>query len=1168
VRFEVLGPLRVIVDHREAAVMVPAPRQRVLLAALLRRANQPVPVEELAELVWDGAPPKGAVATAQAYVMRLRRVLGERAGGRILTRAPGYVLELDEGELDAARFEVLGREAGAALRGEDWDTASARAGQALALWRGDPLADVASQMLRDLWLPQLEQLRVQVLEWSAEAGLHLGRHEQLIPRLRELAGFYPLRERFWAQLMLALARGGRQAEALQAYQDARTRLAAELGIEPGPELQDLHRRILTGDQDLLAGSTPGRAISGDVTAAGAPRQLPADTPAFTGRQAELTRLVELAGAADGGKGPGTVVISAIDGMAGIGKTALAVRVAHRLAGRFGDGQLFIDLHGYTQGYPPRTAGQALETLLRALGVPPRQIPGDAEERAALYRQRLAGTHTLIVLDNAAGEAQVRPLIPGVAGCLVLVTSRRKLKALDDAHTVPLDVLPEPEAIALLRTVAGPGRLAADDPAASEIACLCGYLPLAVRIAAALLRSRPAWSPDYLAGRLRAARSGLGAFSDGDRDLAAIFALSSQALGSNQGRLYRYLGLLPGPVIDAYAAAALLDADPAAAEHLLQDLADQNLLLEPAAGRYRMHDLIRAHARGLALSGPAAERETAISRLLDYYQHTAGRADARIARRARPGPAGPAPAHAPALPDADAARTWLRAERTNLSACLRYAIEHGQDDRIVALAAGLASLLRTDGPWAQAMAAHAAAAAAAGRLGDRPGQAHALTELGNLRRLTGDYPGAERGLRAALELHREAGDKSGQAGALTELGSTKRISGDYPGADRSLQEAVGLYQEAGDKSGQARALTELGSVRAGFGQYQDAQRRLQQALGLYRETGSKQGQARALIELAEIQGLTGDHRGALRNAEAALEVSGELGDRLGQANAETVLGRMWLLTGDYQGAARHQKAAMDLYRELGHRLGQANARTLLAEVRRLTGDYQGAARDFEEAISTYQGLGNRGNLAWTLNHYAAVISAAGDLTRATALYHDALNLARDVRQPDDEAAALQGLGETRLREGKPHDAAASLRQALEIYQRLGMPAAKQVAARLAEIGACLPLAAEGTMCRALHGADVLMRRRWPMPGPFRHPARNLNLTGVEYENMRRAVLDSPAPATDASRTLSGRRTGASGILAAQRHRQREVDTVSRDVPKASRGLTHCYAQCSRLSASYL
>ncbi|HEX7162915.1 MAG TPA: tetratricopeptide repeat protein, partial [Trebonia sp.] len=800
--------------------------------------------------------------------------------------------------------------------------------------------------------------------------------------------------------------------------------------------------------------TEGEEAGGGETADGPPRRLPADTGVFTGRRAELAGLLELGGAG-GGRGPGAVVISAIDGMAGVGKTALAVHAAHRLAPRFGDGQLFIDLHGYTQGIQPRTPAQALEAFLRALGVPPRQVPPGTDERAALYRQRLAGTRTLIVLDNAAGEAQVRPLIPGEAGCLVLITSRKKLKSLDDARVMAIDVLPEPDAVALLRTVAGPGRLPPDDPGAVEVVGLCGRLPLALRIAGALLRNRPAWTLAHLAGKLRAAHGRVDAFADGDRDLAAVFGLSDRNLRDDQRRLYRYLGLVPGPETDACAAAALAGTDPGTAERLLQELVDHNLLSEPAPGRYRMHDLIRAHASALAAAEPAGECEAALARLLIYYQHTALRADARIARHAQPGPPGPAPTHAPALGDADAARAWLRTERSSLTACLRYAVDNGHDERTVALSAGLANLLRNDGPWASAIAVQTAATAAAGRLGDRSGQARALTELGNLQGLTGEYPGAEASLQAALELRRETGDKAGQAHALTELANMRRLTDDYPGAEASLHAALELHQETGDKVGQAYALTGLGSVGRESGDFPGAKTSLRMALELCEETGDKAGQAYALTQLIAVQTATGEYDDAIRNGESALVIARELGDRLRLARALMELGMVQRRTGDYDSAAQSQQAAYDVCVELGNRLGQANALTELADVRRLTGDHQGALLDLEKAVGMYQDLGNRGALAWALNYYAAVIADTGDQGRAVAVYHDALRLAREVSQPDDEAVALQGLGEARLRLGKPEDGAACLREALEIYRRLGMPAADQVTARLAEIGTPLP-----------------------------------------------------------------------------------------------------------------
>jgi tetratricopeptide (TPR) repeat protein len=895
--------------------------------------------------------------------------------------------------------------------------------------------------------------------------LAAGQHDRVIAELRELVGRYPLREPLWDQLMRALAGAGRQAEAISEYHRAREVLVTQLGLDPSPGLQDLYSRLLQGDRQGPAvvespasptGQSPAPggapATPDDGPAGGLPRRLPADTGVFTGRQAELARLLELGEAAGGAAGPRAVVISAIDGMAGVGKTALAVHAAHRLAGRFTGGQLFIDLHGYTQGYPPRTAGQALEAFLRAMGVPPQQVPADIEERAALYRERLAGTRTLIVLDNAADEAQVRPLIPGDAGCLVLVTSRRKLKALDDAHVVAVDVLPEPDAVALLRTVAGPGRVSAGDQAAAEVAGLCGRLPLALRIAGALLRNRPAWTLTHLAARLRAAQGGLGAFSDGDRDLAAVFGLSDQGLNDDQRRLFRYLGLVPGPELDAYAAAALAGTGPAAAERLLQELVDHNLLLEPAPGRYAMHDLIRAHTSNLAAHYPAGEREAALGRLLGYYQHTALRADARIARYAHPGPPGPGPGHAPDLPDADAALAWLRAERANLSACLRHAIDGRFDERTLALSAWLANLLRIDGPWPTAKAVQAAAIGAAERLGDRSAQARALTELGNLHGLTDDYPGAEASLRAALELHRETGDKAGQAYALTELAYVQRLSDDRPGAEASLRAALELHRETGDRVGQAHALTRLGTVLKLSADFPGAEAVLRAALELDRQAGHKAGQVHALTELIEVQTLTGQYEDAIRNAEDILLGASELGDQLRLANALSKLGTVQRLTGDYDSAERNLKGARDAFLELGNRLGQANALTDLAEVRRLTGDHEDAARVLEEALGIYRDLGSRGSEAWALNYYAAAIADAGDEARAIAVYHDALRLSREVRQPDDEAIALQGLGEARLREGKLEDGAACLLEALDIYRRLGMPAAGQVTARLAEIGA--------------------------------------------------------------------------------------------------------------------
>ena len=1045
-RFEVVGPLRVVTDEAQDPLPVSAARLRTVLAVLLRNAGRPVSVDELCEMVWDGEPPTGAPVALRALVLRLRRTLGPQAGSRIVTRAPGYLIELSPDELDANQFVALCAQAGAAVRACRWAEGSTAAARALALWRGVPLADVPCQLLRDAWSPQLEQHHLQALEWHAEAELHLGHHQQLISRLRELAAQYPLRERFQAQLMLALARAGRRAEALETYQRARRILVDQLGIEPGPELRDLHERVLAGE--LETGGAPTAAIASSPTDAeqAVPRQLPATVRHFTGRRTELDELTRLLAETD--VLGGTVVISAIDGMAGIGKTALAVHAAHRVADRFPDGQLFIDLHGYTAGYPPRSADDALDRFLRALGVPPQRIPQDVDERAALYRQRLAGTRTLILLDNAADEAQVRPLLPGGSGCLVLITSRRRLKGLDDAYPIPLDVLARAEANALLRSVAGLERIPADDALLAETSELCGRLPLALRIAAALLRHRPGWSLEHLAGLLRDRQQRIRALSDGDRDLGVVLDLSYRSLGEQHQRLFRCLGLIPGPDADAYAAAALTDTDPGTATRLLEDLVDQNVLVPAAPGRYQLHDLLRVHASALADRDPPKERQAAFDRLLDYYQHTAGQASTLIARSPRPVPAGPAPAYAPDLPDPDAARAWLHAERPNLLAAAHDAVARDERCRVIALTAGLATLLRIDGDWTLAIDLNLAAAAASRELQDQPNQAHALSELGEARHLTGDYAGAARDHREALELFQELGDRNGQANALTGLGRERLATGDPAGAGRDLREALALYRELDEINGQAQALMLLGTMRRLASDPAGAIRDMQEALDLYRRLGERGGQATTLHRLGDVRRVTGDHARAIRDQQEALQLFRDLGERNGQAHALTWLGDVRRLTGDTDGATRDLQEGLALFRELGTRNGQAIALTWLGAARTSSGDLAGAIRDLDSALELFRQIGARNNEAVALNHYAAALTADGDRPQALGRYQEALRLARETGKLDEQGLALEGIGECQLHAGEAQTGTAHLEEALEIFQRIGMtPDADRVSARL-------------------------------------------------------------------------------------------------------------------------
>ena len=622
---------------------------------------------------------------------------------------------------------------------------------------------------------------------------------------------------------------------------------------------------------------------------------------------------------------------------------------------------------------------------------------------------LAGRQLLLVLDDAVGSEQVLPLLPGAYGSLVLVTSRRHLSALDDARTISLDILPPDEAADLLVRLAGRPGLSPADPAVREITRLCGYLPLAIGMLARQLHRHPAWSLAGRAAELSAAQDRLELMATENLSVTAAFNLSYEDLTPEQQRLFRRLGLHPGADIDGYAAAALDGAGLATARRGLEALYDHYLLTEPAHGRYRLHDLIRAHACACAdRLDPDSDRELASTRLLDYYQHTAAVADALIARRARTAPAARAiPAAVPVLAGPVQALAWARAERASLLACLDQATGTGQHARIIALTAGIAALLSHDGPWAGAIIRHATALRAAQHLGDRLGQACALTNLADVRRMTGDVPGAARDLEEALGIHRDLRDRLGQASALNSLGHVRRLTGDYPGAARDLEEALGIHRDIGDRLGEAGALTYLGDVRR----------------------------------------MTGDHPGATRDLEEALGIHRDIGNRLGEAGALTYLGDVRRMTGDHPGATRDLEEALGIHRDIGNRLGQANALTCLGRVRRLNGDYPGAARDLEEARGIYRDIGEPGGEAESVNEAGTLHRVCGDLARAGSCHLQALGLARQVGSSWDAAHALAGLGRCALAAGHTAKADDRLRQALEIFQRIGAAEAADLSREL-------------------------------------------------------------------------------------------------------------------------
>ncbi|MGI5213321.1 tetratricopeptide repeat protein [Plantactinospora sp. CA-290183] len=828
----------------------------------------------------------------------------------------------------------------------------------------------------------------------------------------------------------------------------------------------------------------------DLHAGGGPARdtLPVGQAVFVGRDIELERITATVADADAASNSGVIAIHAIDGMPGIGKTSLAVRAAHQLADGFPDRRLFVDLHGHTPGHEATDAADALADLLRADGLDPRQLPDGVQARSALWRDRMNGKRALLVLDNVRSTAQVRPLLPGSTGVLVLITSRVRLADLHEATHLNLHLLSPNDAAAMFVRLVP--RADAESDLVAELVEVCGFLPLAIAIIASRFGARPAWSMADLLAELRVTGERVLTVKGEYATVRAAFDLSYRHLPPERQRFFRLLGLHPGVDIDAYAAAALTGIALDHAAEQLDELYNDHLLDEPAPRRYRMHDLIRAYARTLAATTDRPEvRGEAVERLLDYYQHTAVRADRLIARYTRPTTtAAVTLAATPNLTGWHAAAGWLRVERTNLLACLHRATARNQHHRVVGLTAGLANLLRNEGPWATAVDLHQYAANHAAQAGDRlgqgnalgelgvmrwltgdysgaddllhqslalhraldswQGQANALGELGVMRWLTGDYLGADDLLRQALNLYRTFGGRLGQANALHELGIVRRLTGDYPGADDLLRQALDLYQTVDNLPGHAHALGDLGIVRRLTGDYRSADELLRRALALHRALDNRPGQAHVLEALGIVRRLIGDSPGADSLLRRSLGLYRTLGHRLGQASVLRELGVLGSLTGDYPGADDLLRQSLDLYRILGHRHGQANIRTQLAVVRYLTGDHPAAENLLQQALTALRAVGAPDDEAEALNHLGTLRRLSGHPDQAHALHQEALTIAHHHGHRIEEARATEGISRAAADLGDTASAASHLRQALHLYQALGVPEAAQVAADLA------------------------------------------------------------------------------------------------------------------------
>lgn len=959
--FGILGPLQVLADGRQ--VVVAAPSQRALLAVLLLRPNQVVTTGQLIEDLWGPAPPARAEASLRVKVSRLRRLLGQAGHSVLVTRPGGYLLRLESEQLDAGRFERLVAQGQQALGAGQAQVAAERLAAALGLWRGSVLADVPAISVAVAEKERLAAVRLAARLSTVEADQALGRHDQALTALQALALEYPLDEGVCARLLQALCHVGRQAEALAAYRGLRKRLVDELGVDPSGTLQQLERQILAGDPELQLALAP---VAAEAARPVVPTELPVDIAGFTGRRVEVARLE---GVLAGTCQRSLVVISVVQGAGGVGKSALAIHAAHRLAERFPDGQVYVNLQGATPRLAPLAPQEILGRLLRSLGVDPGQVPTDTEEAAARWRSLVAGRRLLLVLDNARDAAQVRPLLPASPTCAVLITSREALTTLEGAQVLHLDLLPRQQAVELLGRVAGPQRIAAEPEAAAELARSCGYLPLALRIAGARLAARPGWPVSVLASRLADQHRRLDELATGELAVRASFEVSLHVLRDSPDPLdqaaaaaFGLLGLPDGPDLDASAAARLLEVPPARAERVLERLADAQLLQPARPGRYQLHDLLRLHAREHATKGDSeAQRAAALTRLLGYYIATAWHTQELL----RPGDKRLASADphwtgdSLEFPDEQAALAWLEAERANLLAAIAQAATMvpaiapevaGQLTRALHAFFAVRSYAQDD------VQANRIVLDLARRTDDRAGQAHALNDLGLVSWRLGRYDDSRDCHQRSLVLFREVNDPSGQAASLNNLGGVFWRLGKYEEAVGCYLESLGIDREHGDRHGQAATLTNLGLVYERLERYEQAIASQEESLALFRALDDRDGQSYSLTNLSDAYERMGRYDEAMACQRESLSICRELGNRRGEAYSLTGLGLVHGRLGHHEQAVASHEESIALFRALGDRYGQARALRDLGDALQALGQRQQARATWQEALQTCEALG--------------------------------------------------------------------------------------------------------------------------------------------------------------------------------------------------------------------
>ncbi|MDH2424911.1 tetratricopeptide repeat protein [Sphaerisporangium sp. TRM90804] len=1015
----------------ERVISLGPPKEQLILAILLLSAGRPLAVDVIVTRVWGERPPPKVREALTIHISRLRRRLREVVGeaARIEGRGVTYGVMLDGCGLDLDRYRFLRRQAAAVAKSGDPGHALRLLKQAEGLWPGEALAGLPGEWARRMG-QALAQERADGRRERIDLELRLGRHVEVLNELYELEVLHPSDESVAAQLMTALYRGDRQGEALEVYGRVSAHLRETLGTEPGNGLRALHRQILRQDPDLAVTPIYRRGEREPQ-----PDTVPSDIPHFTGRREQIDAVRAMRAGKDG------PLVVAVQGMAGVGKSALAIHIAHRLRSRYPDARLYLDLRAHDHLRPPLDASTALLMLLRMLGVPPASIPGSLPERAAMWQAELAYRRAIVILEDAAGVEQVRPLLGGASPALVLVTSRARFDDVPGVRCISLGEMPTGEATELATRLAGDR---ADPAGIDTVVRLCGGLPLMITLMAG--RTGIEWLGAGQAHGISGVRDAVG---DDYRKIEAAFELSYRDLGEWQQLVFRRLGLYPCGRVTAAVAAALCDVTPGRAQAAIDVLVRHCLLQETGAGGYRFHDLVRGYAHDRARrEDPASENDRAVTRLLDHYlARVESAADALRRAQEKAGPEGGTEGRSASVPEA---RAWLGEEWGTVLQLVQYAVEHGWKEHGVRLMREMAEYLDTEGYWEDAAAGHALALHACRELGDGRGIARASLDLGFMRFRTGRHKDALRHTHEALMLYRTVADRGAEATCWDQIGVICWASAHYREALAHYEEAGAIFSSLGDAKGEADALGHTGIVYWHLGRYQESLDLLSRALALYQKAGDRRGEAKALNNMGDVHKRRGYHRDAIRLYQDSLEIFKEIAGRQNHAILNSNLGDIHQYESRYDAALECYRTAMATFQETGDRRNQADILTSIGTTYLLMRRADEALIHFEKAVGIAERISDSYQHVRAVAGVGDVHRAAGRCTLALEAFHKGITMARAIGDPYQEARIHASMADTFLYLDAADAARISWRQAYALFEQLDLPEAEMVRARLRDL----------------------------------------------------------------------------------------------------------------------